>query len=391
MREFTQGAVSPRGIRLRYALGVRTLVELAPEDNWQVMRDWRRRIALVLIVGIIATIQHFTPLERTYWHYIFPRVYYLPIVFAALYDGWRGGLFIALLSSAAFFQQFLVSDDLFTERLVNRYLELFSFCMLAVLTGVFTDRERRQKKQYQEVATKLTDVYQTLQTNFEGMKRAERLSALGHLSAGLAHEIRNPLASISGAASILRRNMPKDEKQERCVHIIEAECQRLNGLLSNFLDFAKPPSPSFQQTDLRALVSDVLQLGEHAVAKKQIRFEQQIESGLAHVECDPGQLRQVLLNLVINAVEASPNGGTVTLAANSEDDKITIRVVDEGTGVAPEDVEKLFDPFFTTKASGTGLGLSVAHQIVTQMGGQLIARRNSDRGMTFSVVLPGKK
>src|SRR4051812_23797104 len=107
------------------------------------MRDWQRRVAFVLVVGAIATIQHFTPLERTHWHYIFPRLYYLPIVFAALYDGWRGGLVIALLSSAAFLQQFLTTDDLITERLINRYLELLSFCALAVITGIYTDRERR--------------------------------------------------------------------------------------------------------------------------------------------------------------------------------------------------------------------------------------------------------
>ncbi len=115
---------------------------------------------------------------------------------------------VALLSGLAFFPQFLYSDDLYTERVVHRYLELISFCSLAVLTGVYTDRERRQKRQYQEVASKLSDVYETLQANFEGMKRAERLSAIGHLSAGLAHEVRNPLASISGAASILRRACP---------------------------------------------------------------------------------------------------------------------------------------------------------------------------------------
>jgi signal transduction histidine kinase len=309
-------------------------------------------------------------------------------VFAALYEGWRGGLVIALLSSGAFFQQFLLSDVLFTERLINRYLELVSFCTLAVLTGVYTDRERRQKRNYQDLTAKLSGVYQTLQANFEGMKRAERLSAIGHLSAGLAHEVRNPLASISGAASILRRHMPPDEKLKRCVNIIDTECQRLNGLLTNFLNFARPRSPSFQQTNIRTLLSEVLQLGEHAVARKQITFEEQVQNGLPDVECDPDQLRQVLLNLLINAIEASPDGGTVTLAANSEAGKITIRVVDEGAGVAPEDVEKLFDPFFTTKESGTGLGLSVAHQIVNQMGGQLTARRNSDRGMTFSVILP---
>ena len=358
------------------------------EEKARTIREWPRRVALALVVGAIATIQHFTPLDGTHWHYIFPRVYYLPIVFAALYDGWRGGLSIALLASIAFFPQFLTSEDLLTERLINRYLELVSFCTLAVLTGVYTDRERRQKKNYQELAAKLSEVYRTLQANFEGMKRAERLSAIGHLSAGLAHEVRNPLASISGAASILRRHMPQDEKLERCVHIIDTECRRLSGLLTSFLNFARPRSPSFQQIDIRTLLADVLQLGEHAVTRKQVTFQEQIQDEVSDVECDPDQLRQVLLNLVINAIEASPDGGTVTLAANSEYGKITIQVIDEGSGVAPEDVEKLFDPFFTTKESGTGLGLSVAHQIVNQMGGQLTARRNPDRGMTFSVILP---
>ena len=102
-------------------------------------------------------------------------------------------------------------------------------------------------------------------------------------------------------------------------------------------------------------------------------------------------MRQVLLNLVINAIEASPDGAAVTLSAQAEEGRVVIRVVDEGSGVAPEHIEKLFDPFFTTKESGTGLGLPVAHQIVSQMGGHLSARRNGDRGMTFSVALPLKQ
>ena len=347
-----------------------------------------RRVALVLVVVAIAALQHFTPIERTQWNYIFPRLYYFPIVFAALYDGWRGGLLVALVSSALFFNQLLVSEDLSLERLINRWVEMFSFCALAVLTGVYTDRERQQKRRFQEVAARLSGVYQTLQDNFEGMKRAERLSAIGHLSAGLAHEIRNPLASIAGAASILRRHVPSEPKLERCVHIIEAECQRLNRLLTNFLDFARPRLPSLQQTDLRALLSDVVQLAEHALAKRQITFREVISDELPEVQCDPDQLRQVLLNLMINAIEASPDGAVVALAAELDDSRVLVRVIDEGSGVAPEHIEKLFDPFFTTKESGTGLGLPVAHQIVGQMGGHLAARRNPERGMTFSVALP---
>jgi signal transduction histidine kinase len=352
---------------------------------------WGRRAGFLLVLGAIAALQHLTPLENTRWNYIFPRLYYLPIVFAALYDGWRGGLIVALLSSVAFFQQFLFSDDLFTERLINRYLELLSFCAVAVLTGVYTDRERHQKAQYQVLAKKLAGVYETLQANFEGMKRAERLSAIGHLSAGLAHEVRNPLASIAGAASILRRNQPPEPKLIRCLDIIDSECKRLDGLLTNFLNFARPRSPRFQPVNVETLIEDVVALAEHAVRRKQILFSQHIASDLPGVQCDPEQLHQVLLNLLINAVEASGEGSTVMLLVEELEGTIVIRVVDQGSGVAPEDIEKLFDPFFTTKESGTGLGLSVAHQIVGQMGGQLTARRNPDRGMTFSVALPLKE
>jgi signal transduction histidine kinase len=149
--------------------------------------------------------------------------------------------------------------------------------------------------------------------------------------------------------------------------------------------------PSFQQTNLRALLNDIVQVAEHALSKKQILFRDEVDRDLPEVECDPDQLRQVLLNLLINAIEASTDGATVTLAADAESGKVVIRVVDEGSGVAPEHIEKLFDPFFTTKETGTGLGLPVAHQIVGQMGGHLSARRNADRGMTFSVALPLKQ
>jgi two-component system, NtrC family, sensor histidine kinase HydH len=353
--------------------------------------EWVRRGGLLLIIAAVAVAQHVTALDEARWHYVFQRLYYIPIVLAALYDGWRGGLVAAILCGAAFFPQLLYGNDLVTERLVNRYVELISFCTLAVLTGVYTDRERRQKKNYQEIASKLSDVYQTLQVNLEGMKRAERLSAIGHLSAGLAHEIRNPLASIAGAASILRRTQPADEKAVRCIDIIESECKRLNGLLTSFLNFARPRSPQYQTVNLDTVLADVIELAEHAVNRRRITFRKEISDGLVDVDCDPEQLRQVLLNLLINALEASRDSATVSLLAGIEHGRIVIRVIDEGSGVAPEDIDKLFDPFFTTKETGTGLGLPVAHQIVRQMGGNLSARRNAERGMTFAVELPLRK
>ena len=222
------------------------------------------------------------------------------------------------------------------------------------------------------------------------MKRVERLSAIGQLSAGLAHEIRNPLASISGAAAILARSQELDQKNARCLEIITSECERLNGLLTNFLNFARPRPPRLQTIQLEPVLDNVLELASHGVRGKAVRFEKQVTSGLPLVECDPEQLEQVLLNLMINAIEASPEGGTVTLSAAAEQSRIVIGVVDSGHGVAPAHIDRLFDPFFTTKEHGTGLGLPVAHQIMRQMGGSLLAQANGGQGMTFSVVLPSK-
>jgi signal transduction histidine kinase len=310
--------------------------------------------------------------------------YAIPVVLLAALNGWYGGLAASILSSAS---AFLFSPH---QSVMANALESLGFLLLASMTALTTGRERRLRQHYQQVAEQLSNVYEKVQANFEGMKRVERLSAIGQLSAGLAHEIRNPLASISGAAAILARGQALDPKNAKCLDIILGESERLNGLLTDFLNFARPRPPRLQTVQLGPVLDNVLELASHGVRGKHVRFEKIIEGRLLPVECDPEHLEQVLLNLMINAIEASPDKGTVILSAASQDGRIAIGVVDQGHGVAPAHIDRLFDPFFTTKEHGTGLGLPVAHQIVRQMGGSLVAHANTERGMTFSVVLPSK-
>jgi signal transduction histidine kinase len=301
-----------------------------------------------------------------------------------VWNGWYGGLGAALLASIGVFA---FSPQ---QAVAAKALDSLALVLLACVTAAAAGRERRLRLHYQQVAEQLSNVYEKVQANFEGMKRAERLSAIGQLSAGLAHEIRNPLASISGAVAILARSQALDPKNAKCLDIIMSESERLNGLLTNFLNFARPRPPRLKLVQLVPVLDNVIELASHGVRGKDVRFEKSIEAGLLPVECDPEQLEQVLLNLMINAIEASPDKGTVTLSAAAQDGRIAIGVVDQGHGVAPAHIDRLFDPFFTTKEHGTGLGLPVAHQIVRQMGGSLVARANGERGMTFSVVLPAK-
>jgi len=312
-------------------------------------------------------------------------LYSVPVALAALRHGWPGGVTAAIVSAV------LISAMPRSPAWPGRVVEMLSLLALALATGWLAERDRRQKRHYQKLAGQLSGVYEKVQANFEGMKRAERLSALGQLSAGLAHEIRNPLASISGAAAILKRNRNMDAKQAKCIEIIANESERLNGLLTNFLNFARPRPPRFQTVEVEPVLDNVLTLAGHGIRGKTVHFHKHVTPGLSRVECDPEQLEQVLLNLMINAIEASPDGETVELSAANDDRGIAVQVIDHGSGVAPAHVDRLFDPFFTTKEHGTGLGLPVAHQIMRQMGGSLLAQRNTGKGMTFSVILPAKR
>ena len=353
-----------------------------------IQREWIRRSALVAAVCLIGALQHAAETDR--WHDIWIHSYYVPIVVAALHEGWRSGLVIAVLSSIALLHPILLGGTITATLSRAQQIDPLVFCAIALFIGRYTDAARREKRKHKELAEQLAGVYEKLQTNFDGMKRAERLSAIGQLSAGLAHEIRNPLASIAGAASILRKTQPLDAKASKCIDIISSESSRLNGLLTTFLNFARPRPPQLQLVSVDTILDGVIALAQHAIGQKSIDFRRHIAPGMPSIECDAEQMTQVLLNLVINATEASEAGSAVTLTADHADHTVRIRVIDEGCGVPPEDIDKLFNPFFTTKESGTGLGLPVAHQIVGQMGGLLTAHRNPSGGMTFSIDFPNK-
>jgi len=347
--------------------------------------------AIVAAILSISLLHQITPASASHWHTIFQHLCYLPVVAAALMFGWRGGLAAAILAGLSplpyVIETWLVQPEFATDEL----LEIPLFCAVGVLAGVLSEREKRQRRELERTTSQLAGVYRQLQDNFERMKRAERLFAVGQLSAGLAHEIRNPLASIAGAVGLLERNSASEQARSECLEIIKKENQRLNKLLTSFLDFARPRAPKYHTVDVSGVLDSVTVLATHAIGVKPIVIRKEAEANLAPLECDPEQLKQVILNLLINAIQATDDRGEVVLAVRNERERLLIQVRDQGRGIRPEDRDKIFDPFFTTKESGTGLGLPVAHQIIEQHGGILTAEENPDRGMTFSVWLPVRR
>jgi two-component system, NtrC family, sensor histidine kinase HydH len=353
--------------------------------------SWTGVTAIAASIVCIGMVRQLFPHTAILLHNILQNLYVLPIVIAALYRGWRGGLGAAIFSGVCdtlFTLGILAAQGSLQDHLASQSAEAVDFILVGLVAGILADRQREQKKALQKTTEQLGLVYKELQENFESMKRAERLYAIGQLSAGLAHEIRNPLASLSGAIGILRRNPSAAEKRSECLDIMDKECQRLDNLLTSFLDYAKPRPPRLLKIDISSVLDSVIGLVSHTLGQKSIALRKETALQLPALECDPELLKQVLVNLLINAIQASPDGGEILLQARIRGASLIIQVKDQGSGVNAEDLDKIFDPFFTTKENGTGLGLSVAYQIIEQFGGTLTAERNSSRGMTFSVLLP---
>jgi two-component system, NtrC family, sensor histidine kinase HydH len=349
------------------------------------------RAQAVLIVALVIALAVFTwivPPHAVVLHNVLHHLNILPFMLAGMFFGWRGALKIVLLAVVLQAPSIYRHWHRMPLDAQDQIVELSTFGAAGVIAGLLADRERMQRKRVEDTKAELEQVYIELRQNIEQLKKTERLTAAGQLSASLAHEIRNPLASISGAAGILSRGQASAGDRAECLDILTKESQRLNKLLTNFLDFARPRLPRLQSTDPAELIRAVVTLAQHNAAQQHVALEVHAETPDREIECDPEQIKQLLLNLILNAVQATGDGGHVIIRSFFTGNTIAMEVSDNGCGIAPEERDKIFDPFFTTKENGTGLGLAIAANIAAQHGGTLTCRPNPDRGATFRLELP---
>ncbi len=339
-------------------------------------------------VMLLITIAHYlTPPQFYLSHEILERLYYLPIVIAAVFWGWAGGLLAAGCAGLCYVPFVFMASHNSLQIMAGRYAETVVFLAVGALTGALSDRERKRRRELQRATDQLSETHRQLQSSFQQLRRADRLSAVGQLAASLAHEIRNPLASIEGAIDIVERTGDEERRRE-FLGIIKKETSRLNGLLTNLLNFARPRAPQIREIEVDTIVRAVVDLTSHNALQQGIHLSLHIAPDLPRVECDSEQIIQVLLNVTLNAIQASPAEGQISISADRRESMILMRVSDEGSGIADSELDKIFDPFYTTKESGTGLGLAVSYQILAQHNGGIAVERNPDRGMTFTLTLP---
>ena len=220
------------------------------------------------------------------------------------------------------------------------------------------------------------------------MSRAEHLATLGELATGLAHEIRNPLAGIAGVIEIVGRDLPATSPARAVVKDVRLEISRISRTLTDLLETARPRRPEVRRSNLNTTVEHAVMLARQQVLSRPIKIELQKAPDLPEVEHDSDQVHQVLLNLLLNAVQAIEKTGTVNVEIGEHDGFASVVVSDTGRGIAPQNLPNIFRPFYTTKGDGTGLGLSLAHRIVEDHHGRIEVSSVLGKGSTFTVLLP---
>ncbi len=317
----------------------------------------------------------------------------LPVMSAATSLGLLGVVASVALASGAYlsFLLFLPRGDTVSDWPVLILREA-TFPIAGFLTYELLEANRAATRRAQKAADELAQANQQLREAEAQVRRTERLAALGQLSAGLAHEIRNPLSTIKGSAEVLSKSVDADGAVAReLAGFISSEVDRTNALVTRFLDFARPLALRLDTTDITEVIDEAVAQVEKHTPPLDVSIYKNYSPDIPPFPFDRQLIERVLYNLILNAAQASPPQATVTVKTRQVGDTVEVSVIDRGCGIAPKDRESIFNPFFTTKSSGVGLGLAIVSKIVDEHGGQIEVESEPGAGSVFRVFLPTRE
>lgn len=222
----------------------------------------------------------------------------------------------------------------------------------------------------------------------EELRRSERLAALGHLVTGVAHELRNPIGVVKTTVQLMEKDFAHISETKEYVKVINEQISRSNRVIEELLDFGRPSKQIVQSASINALLEKVLTFTSSMLRQQRIQLKLQLDESIPAAEVDAERIKQVFVNLILNATQAMPDGGTLTIRTYHDNKWAYTDFTDNGQGIDSSELDSIFDPFYTTKESGTGLGLSISHQIVRMHGGHINVRSHVKEGTTFTVQLP---
>lgn len=347
------------------------------------------RTALIVALVSVITILHFeTSIQHHYLHQIYQRSYYVPIVLGAYWFGISGGLATSSALAVLFALHIVKDWSHHPDYAFQQYAEIPMYLVIGLLVGYLSRVQRKTRESLESAGAELSKAYRKLNDTFDQLRHADRLASLGHLSAGIAHEIRNPLASIQGAVEILGQDIPATDPKAEFARIAKKETARLERLTSEILQFSKPAPPQRLEIKPREIIASACRLVEDQARRQSVEIIQESAEADGDILVDPEQIKQVLINLIINAIQAQPQGGKIVVSGKTGTDEWIGSVKDSGLGISSEQLDRIFDPFFTTKREGTGLGLSISYQLVKNNGGRIWVTSEPGQGSCFFLAFP---
>ncbi len=329
----------------------------------------RQKFFIVAVLVLLVTILHYlTGVDYGLRHVFLREFYFLPIMLAAFWFGLLGGLATSLLISIVYGPYALLYAPGPAIHNLGNLLEIILFNVVGLFFGWLKDREAAQQ---------------------EKLRKAESLAAIGRAVSMIAHDLKTPLVAIGGLSRQLSKKLAGDSSQREKIEVIRQQADRLENMVLNMLDFAKPLTISKKPCDLNQILSQANEVVYETALKRNIKIDIQ-KTDPVDCKLDEEKILQVLINLISNAIDASPDGGTVTVSLLNHENIMLIEVSDKDKGVDESIAEKIFEPFISAKSKGTGLGLSISKKIVEAHAGKLAYRNNIDVGTTFRISIPAE-
>lgn len=365
-------------------------------------------IIIIVSIVIISLLHYNTPTMDWQYHLVYMQAYFIPIILAAFQFGTKGGIGTAVLISIIYFPHIILQWGGLIENNMMRFLQIVLFNVVGFITGLKAQGERQEKERYHKTADNLEKSLQKLKGQSahisemeEQIRAADRLAIVGELTASLAHEVRNPLGSIRGAVEIIRNAVPEDVKKLEFFDILIHETERLNQVVETYLGFSKKQSRQFSTYNLNETIQNiVLMIGPQA-RKNKITIKTSLPQETVFLKGDPNHLWQVILNVVLNAIQASPGNSEIVVKGElvNEDGGIKkqntrvvrVSIADQGEGIDPAKIKDIFKAFYTTKSNGTGLGLAIVKRISDENHWQMEVNSRPGDGAEFVFTIPVNK
>ncbi len=346
------------------------------------LRDSKTKILVLVAIGAVTVAIHYGWVLESFFghhpwvHAVHSRFCYIPIAIAASWFGLRGGL-IAATGISLLIIPYLFGVSAHMVDLSGEFVEIFFYYSIGILIGALIDRELKVRRQKEHAQREL--------------ERSQQLSMLGQMAAGVAHEIKNPLASIKGAFEILCDKSTAQPDRDEFQGIVTKEIRRINNTVTDFLEFGRPRAARLEPLDFSSAVAASLRQIEPQLAASGISLVASVAPEIC-IEGDREKLHQVLLNLVLNAAEASSAGSTIDVQlARSERGKVVLTIRDHGKGIEPSELTKVMEPFYTTKTTGSGLGLAITNTIIANHHGKLAIHSKPGEGTTVVCEIPASR